>query len=312
MNPHWRLNMALNHLVAFESAVEKGSFTKAGESLGTTQPSISRHIASLEDLLDVQLFSRLHHRVELTESGRKFYDAVTLGLGHIRQAANLITSGQNTDTLSIGCTYGFAHLWLMPRFSTLQKLLSDQELRMITADTRTIFDLQEVDFALRFGNGNWPDGDSRKIFSEQLFPVCSPEFAERHYGGNRDVAPSSLVSVPLIHEQQEEYSWLSWQQWLARHGVDYEPAGNTYYYDSYALTLQAAMEGQGIALAWLHLAEEPLKNGQLIELKGLRVETDSGYYLAYRPNQPLAGMIVDWFKAMALLQETAQQDRPNT
>lgn len=304
MNPDWRISRGLNHLVAFENAVDEGSFTRAGESLGTTQPSISRHIAALENLLDVRLFNRLHHRVELTDAGRELYDAVKLGLGHIRQAAERITTQNGSDTLSIGCTYGFAHLWLMPRFSALQKLLPGRELRMITADTRTIFDLQEVDFALRFGKGDWPDGDSRKLFGEQLFPVCSPEFAHRHFGGRRGVDPSSLASAPLIHEREEEYGWLSWRQWLDHHCVGYEPAENTYYYDNYALTLQAAIEGQGVALAWLHLAEPPLKSGQLVELEGLRVKTDHGYYLAYRPHQPLAGVIVDWFKSMASLQET--------
>ena len=303
MNPDWRINTALNHLVAFESAVDNGSFTKAGESLGTTQPSVSRHIASLEALLEVQLFTRLHHRVELTDAGRQLYDAVKLGLGHIRQAATRITTRDNPDTLSIGCTYGFAHLWLMPRFSALQKLLPRQELRLLTADTRTLFNLQDVDFALRFGNGLWTDGSSQKLFGEQLFPVCSPDFARQHFGGNESVDPSVLAKAPLIHEREEEYSWLSWQQWLSRHCVSYVPPDNTYFYDSYALTLQAAIEGQGVALAWLHLAEPPLKSGHLVELTGLRVRTDNGYYLAYRTGHPQADMIVDWFKSMASMQE---------
>jgi len=303
MNIDRRIAMALNHLTAFESAVDKSSFTKAAESLGTTQPSVSRHIASLESLLDVRLFDRLHHRVELTDAGQELYDAVKLGLGHIRQAAIRITTKRPPNTLSIGCTYGFAHLWLMPRFSALQKLMPAHELRMVTSDTRTIFDLQEVDFALRFGKGDWSDGHSQKLFNEQLFPACSPQFAKEHFGGCTDVDPSSLALAPLIHEQEEEFSWLSWQQWLGHYSVAYKPAPDTYYYDNYALTLQAAMEGQGIALAWLHLAEPPLKSGQLVELTGLRVRTDSGYYLAYRRNHPQADMIVNWFKTMAKSQE---------
>ena len=195
----------------------------------------------------------------------------------------------------------------MPRFSDLQSLIPGQELRMVTADTRTIFDLQEVDFALRFGKGDWSDGDSQKLFGEELFPVCSPKFAQEHFGGCQNIQPSSLAGAPLIHEQEEEYSWLSWQQWLARLGIDYEPAKNTYYFDNYALTLQAAIEGRGIALAWLHLAEPPLKSGQLVELEGLRVKTDCGYYLAFRPHHPLADKIVNWFKTMAKFQEAISQ-----
>ncbi len=303
MNIDWRITMALNHLAAFETAVDKGSFTKAAESLGTTQPSVSRHIASLESLLDIALFTRLHHRVELTQEGAILYDAVKLGLGHIRQAATQITTNQNTDTLSIGCTYGFAHMWLMPRFSNLQKLVPDQQLRMVTADTRTIFNLDEVDFALRFGKGEWPDGASQRLFGERLFPVCSPQFAQNHFGGNRNIDPSLIPSTALIHERKEEFSWLSWQQWLARHDVVYQPPQKAYYYDNYAMALQAAIEGQGVALAWLHLVEPPLKSGQLVELEGLQIKTGSGYYLAYRPHHPMADLIVNWFKSMAHAQE---------
>ena len=303
MNIDWRISVALNHLAAFESAVDMGSFTKAAKKLGTTQPSISRHIAALEDLLEVKLFDRLHHRVELTEAGTILYDAVKLGLGHIRQAANQIGDQKHPEAISIGCTYGFAHIWLMPRFSELQKLIPQQQLRMVTSDTKTIFNLNEVDFALRFGEGGWNDGDSQKLFGEQLFPVCSPQFAADHFGATNKATAKSLADAPLIHELEEEFSWLTWRQWLDRHQVTYTPPKGTYFYDNYALALQAAIEGQGVALAWLHLVERQLKSGQLVELEGLRIKTNSGYYLAYRKRHPMADQIVSWFKSKAILQE---------
>ncbi|MGR3290795.1 MAG: LysR substrate-binding domain-containing protein [Paracoccaceae bacterium] len=304
MNLDWRIAKALNHIAVFEVAVDQGSFTRAAQKLGTTQPSVSRHIAALEDLLEVQLFTRLHHRVELTQSGSDLYDAVKLGLDHIRQAVNRITTPQFPDTLSVGCTYGFAHLWLMPRFSALQKLVQEKELRMITSDTSTEFNLNEVDFALRFGLGDWADGESSKLFGEELFPVCSPEFARKNFGSCDAVSPASLKTVPLIHERETGTNWLTWQQWLARQQVEYCPAKGTYYFDNYAMTLQAATEGQGVALAWQHLAETQLRSGQLVELTGLRVATDCGYYLAYRSRHPMAKKVVNWFKSMARLQET--------
>lgn len=309
MNLDWRIAKALNHIAVFEVAADSGSFTGASAKLSTTQPSISRHIAALEDVLEVQLFTRLHHRVELTAAGVELYDAVKLGLDHIRQAVNRITAPQAPGALSVGCTYGFAHLWLMPRFSALQKIMPKVELRMITSDTRTIFNLNEVDFALRFGRGDWLDGASSKLFGEQLFPVCSPDFAEMHFGDCHGVTAASLAGAPLIHEREEETSWLSWQQWLAHHGEIFAPHIDTYFFDNYAMTLQAATEGQGVALAWRHLAEQQLKSGQLVELTGLRVSTDCGYYLAYRARHPSAKKVVAWFQNMARLQEVG--DRKN-
>lgn len=243
--------------------------------------------------------------MELTDAGRELYDAVKLGLGHIRQAAGRIGGRNGPDTLSVGCTYGFAHLWLMPRFSALQKLVPKQELRMVTADTRTLFDLGEVNFALRFGVGAWPDGASERLFGEQLFPVCSPEFAERYFGGCTGVDAAALASMPLIHERPEDHGWLTWRQWMAHHAIEYAPPANTYYYDSYALTMQAASEGLGVALGWYHFVEPMLTSGQLVELEGLRVRTGNGYYLAFRPDQPQAQTMANWFRTMAAAQEAA-------
>ena len=303
MNLNWRLVKALNHLAVFEIAVEQGSFTKAAEVLGTTQPSISRHIGALENMLEVQLFTRSHRKVELTEAGAELFDAAKLGLDHIRGAIERVALRQRPATVTVGCTYGFAHLWLMPRFSALQGLISGHELRMVTSDTSTLFDLHEVDFALRFGRGNWGDGDAQKLFGERLFPVCSPEFAKRHFGGVVGVQARDIAEAPLIHEREQGNRWLSWEQWFGQHEVSYQAPDNAYYYDNYALTLQAAMDGRGVALAWLHLAEPPLVSGQLVELEGLKVATDSGYYLAYRHGHPKADRIVAWFKQMAKEQE---------
>jgi len=303
MNLNWRMAKALNHLAVFEIAVEQGSFTKAAEVLGTTQPSISRHISTLEEMLDVQLFRRGHRRVDLTDAGHELFDAVKLGLDHIRGAVERVATRQGPETISVGCTYGFAHLWLMPRFSALQGLITGQELRMLTSDTSTLFDLDEVDFALRFGRGDWRDGEAEKLFGERLFPVCSPEFAKQHFGGRTGVTAADIATVPLIHEREQGNSWLSWSEWLGEHDINYQLPDKTYYYDNYALTLQAAMDGRGVALAWLHLAEPPLVSGQLVELEGLKVATDSGYYLAYRRGHPKAPQIVTWFKQMAKEQE---------
>jgi len=302
MNLDWRMIKALNHLGVFEMAVDAGSFTAAAERLGTTQPSVSRHIAALEALLDVQLFERLKHRVEPTAAGVELFEAVKLGLEHIRQAVNRVAVRAPSNAISIGCTYGFAHLWLMPRFSAMQKLMPEHELRMVTADSRTVFDLNEVDFALRFGDGNWPDIGVKKLFGEQLFPVCAPNFAKQHFEGSRNVTAALLAEMPLIHEREEPQSWLSWQGWLARHGVEYKPRDDTYYFDNYAMTLQAAMDGQGVALAWQQLAEQPLATGALVELRGLKVATGAGYHLVYRRGHPMAGKVKKWFTEMAAAQ----------
>ena len=289
----------LNALPAFEEAARTESFTKAAKSLGMAQPSVSRFIANLEHHLGVTLFERRHNRVALTTDGAKLYDAAALGLGHIRSVIEEIARSPRQEVVTIGCTHGFAHMWVLPRVATLQTRLPDTEIRMTTMDHVANFSTEDVDLLVRFGNGEWPDGEAHRLFEEDVFPVCSPTFAARHDLLGRKVSPSELPQLPLLLQDRGENGWLGWQQWLTHFDIEFAPPQNAYLIYNYAFILQAAMEGEGICLAWENLAEPYLTNQWLVELDGLRVKTGKGYYLVFSSGNPAADATREWIKQVA-------------
>ena len=166
-----RILPILNALPVFEQAAQAQSFTLAAQELGMTQPSVSRFVAKLEHHVGVSLFARRHNRIQLTAEGEKLYEATTLGLGRIRA---VIEELGNPSTLTIACTHGFAHMWLMERLQGLQAMLGDSEIRLTTVENTSKFSTGDVDLVIRFGNGDWTDGEAHLLFEEEVFPVCSP------------------------------------------------------------------------------------------------------------------------------------------
>ena len=273
----------MNALAAFECAGRTGSFTRSAEELGTSQPAVSRHIANLEDHLGVPLFERQHNRIRLTESGRALHEAVSLGLGHIQSVFQEIRRDREAKLLTIGCSYGLAHLYLMPYFHAMQEAFPGHEVRLITTDSYLDLDMSDVDYSIRFGTGQWPGKVAEPLFFENVFPVCAPEFLDRYPFLTEPDGWRRLVECPLLHLDAGGRGWLVWESWLERSGAT-PMTGNAQVERSrmflqYPFLLQAAVEGRGVALGWSHMVENYLESGRLVRIGDVTVETERGYYL---------------------------------
>ncbi len=290
------ISPVLNALPAFEAAAQTNSFTAAAKRLGMAQPSVSRFISNLEHHIGHPLFSRKNNRITLTAEGQKLYMATQLGLGHIRSVIEEFNEMEEEKVITIGCTHGFAHMWLLPRIEGLKSRLTDTEIRVVTADHLAIYSTEEVDIAIRFGEGSWPGEEAHLLFGEKVFPVCSSEFADCHKLSGRPLSAEEFSDLPLLFQDTGEHGWLGWQQFLARFNMDYKPVKQAYAIYNYAFILQAAMEGKGIALAWDNLAEPYLSNKWLVQLQGLEVETGRGYYLVLSKKNAVADIVRDWVK----------------
>ena len=289
-----KLLPVINALLVFEEAARQNNFTKAGQNLGMTQPSVSRFVSNLENHLGTILFERHHKRLRLTDNGDKLYQAVTSGMNEIRQAYVEIEAASQTPLITIECTHGFAHMWLLPHIQALLDMLPGYKLRTISSTDETLLPNGEADLVIRIGNGCWEGEKSLMLFREQVFPVCSTEFLHRNALTGASITAADLIDLPLLFEDFGDKSWMGWTDWFARFDLAYSYPENAHPIFNYALTLQAAMEGKGIALAWDQLAEPFISNGWLVELPGLRLQTDSGYYLCYSPNCRIADQISTW------------------
>ena len=286
------LRSILNALPVFVAAARLGGFTKAAAHLGMAQPSVSRFINNLEADTGLILFQRNNNQIELTDAGEKLFDAVSMGLDHIARTITILQESASDETITIGCTHGFSHLWLQPRLSEIQALLPRHEVQIVTTDHTVTLTHEDVGCAVRFGEGNWAGCESRRLFDEVVFPVCSPEFAQNNdITDATSLTPDELRDLPLLVQDTGKYGWLSWPEWFAHHGTTHEIAPDAELINNYAFTLQAAMGGEGIALMWDGLDAPYLSKQWLVELGRFRVSTGKAYYLTFPHNSPFAGII---------------------
>ena len=284
----------LNALLVFEEAGRQNSFTLAGRNLGMAQPSVSRFVANLESHLGTTLFERQHNRLRLSASGERLHRAVANGLDEIRAACAEVESNSEAPVLSIECTHGFSYMWLLPRVQSLMELLPGWRLRTINTDGKLPSSSNEADLVVRIGDGSWAHEESLLLFEEEVFPVCAPSFMQQHNLAQRKVDPLELTELPLVCEDLGNRGWMGWADWFSHFNVDFNFADDTRPIYNYALVLQAAMEGKGLALAWEQLAEPHLGNNWLVEVTGLRVKTNQGYYLCFSPTNPVGDLLVQW------------------
>jgi LysR family glycine cleavage system transcriptional activator len=284
----------LEPLIAFEAAARLLSFTRAGEELHLSQAAISQQIRHLERSLQVKLFSRSHRAVQLTNEGREYQHTVAAILKQLAGATKDIQNVEFNQQLVLGCDQSFATQWLSPRIAQLRRLLPAVSLRIIASDNYGESLGPEVQVAILHGDGQWPGFHSERLFAEEVFPVCSPEYP--HQQAQQDWA-GWLLQAQLIDLADSHWNWMNWRLWLGGNNID-EPLGNrNLQINSYPLVIDAACAGQGVALGWHGLVDDLIATGRLIRPLKQSLKTEFGYYFICRENlreDPLILQLQTW------------------
>jgi len=270
----------LDPLIAFEAAARHLSFTRAAEELHLSQAAISQQIRSLEDNLQVRLFTRSHRAVQLTSEGRDYQHTVSAILKQLAGATMDIRNLEITRFLVVGCDQSFATQWLCPRLALLRAAMPDVGLRIVASDDYGESLGAEVQVAVLHGDGNWPGYSTLRLFDEEVFPVCSPAY-DRH--GAADDWSGWLLQADLIDLADSHWNWMNWRLWLAGNQIDAPLAHRRLQINSYPLVIDAACAGQGVALGWRYLVDDLLAAGRLLRPVEHSLVTEFGYYLIYRP-----------------------------
>ncbi|MDH3388663.1 MAG: LysR substrate-binding domain-containing protein [Gammaproteobacteria bacterium] len=271
----------LDPLIAFEAAARLLSFTRAGEELHLSQAAISQQIRSLEDSLQVKLFTRSHRAVQLTNEGREYQHTVTAILKQLAGATMDIQNVEFSQQLVIGCDQSFATQWLSSRLKQVQRLVPSATLRIVASDDYSESLGPEVEVAVLHGDGNWPGFQVTRLFDEEVFPVCSPGFD--HQDAQRDWV-GWLLQAQLIDLADSHWNWMNWRLWLGGNDIDQPLANRNLQINSYPLVIEAACDGLGVALGWRHLVDDLIRQGRLLRPVEQSLRTDFGYYLIYRDN----------------------------
>lgn len=290
---------AVGNLITFEAAARTGSFTRAAEELSISQPAISHAMRELEGELGVNLFERRHKGVETTDAGRYLLEQVGLGLTLIDQALREVRTMSAARQVTLAVSTATATWWLLPRVARFKQLHPDIELRCITTDTDLDLTRERIDLAITLGSGEFPKHRRWLFVDEEVFPVCSPAFLHRH-GPLPDV--QALTRSTLLHLEERYRPRLGWSQWLARFGVALGRGAKLFRFNDYSIVLQAALEGQGVALGWRHLVAPLLEQGLLVRPVPQSVTTDQPIYIvASRAGQLREDAVAlrDWLVAEA-------------
>jgi LysR family glycine cleavage system transcriptional activator len=248
---------ALNNLKAFEAAARHESFTRAAEELCVTQGAVSQQVKALEEGLGIKLFNRERQRLIITEAGRDYLMVVRDALDRIAIGTERLLQRQNAGVLTVSTSPDFAAKWLVHRLGHFAEAHSGIDLRVSATLHHVDFAREEVDLAVRHGEGNWPGLDAVQLSAEQLFAVCSPKLLT---GRQRLSKPADILKFPLIHLD----SRADWTRWLRAVDVDDAGAAHGTVLNRASMVIDAAINGQGVALARTTLAAWDLINGRLV------------------------------------------------
>src|SRR5215468_6840449 len=185
----------LNALKAFEAAARSESFTRAAEELCVTQGAVSHQVKALEATLGIKLFNRERQRLVITAAGREYLAVVRDALDRIAVGTERIVQRQSAGSLTVSTSPDFAAKWLVHRLGRFAETHPGIDLRVSATLHHVDFAREDVDLAVRHGDGKWPGLDVARLCSEQLFPVCSPKLMS---GRHRLATPADLLKVPLL------------------------------------------------------------------------------------------------------------------
>jgi LysR family glycine cleavage system transcriptional activator len=285
----------LNSLRAFEAAARHLSFTRAAEELHVTQAAISHQVKGLEEHLGRKLFRRLNRSLLLSDDGQAYLPSVSKAFELLNDATRDLLTKQTPGPLTVSALPSFAARWLVPRLGRFRQQWPDIDLRIDPSAVLSNFNNGDVDVGIRYGGGKYPGLHSDWLMAEDIFPVCSPALLE----GSRGLRePQDLEHQVLLHDDGHG----DWRTWLLAAGVErVDPARGPIFTDS-GMLIQAAMAGQGVALARGVLAADELAAGRLVRPFTLSLPTEYAYYFvcpADTVEQPKIAAFRQWLLAEA-------------
>lgn len=280
----------LKNIVTFEVASRTHSFTRAAEEMGVSRVAVSRQIAELEQSVGQVLFVRGHRDVSLTAAGEAFAHTVNPALEQISDALVQQRALSGTSRLSVTMTSAFATYWLMPKLADFGAKHPDVEVNLVVSDRYLDLAAEGIDIAIRY-TPTPPEGSEwRKILRESIFPVFSPRYQARTpMAGAKDLLGENLLYLSGRYRVEA-----SWMYWFQQQGLPPPDEGRGVRVNTYINMLQAAIEGQGIALAGHPLVDRYLADASLLRMPSIAPLPRDSYYLACRSEAESAQLFCDW------------------
>jgi LysR family glycine cleavage system transcriptional activator len=268
---------SLMSLLAFEAASRHLSFTSAGRELELTQTAISHQIKNLEDRLGTKLFDRRRNVLQLTPAGREYLESVRQAINVLHSATNRTKKKEKTnEILTISCLPTYAIKCLSPALPVFLRMHPEITIQVFTSQSFDQFKRRSYDVAIRYGTGRWPGLRADLLHSEKIFPICTPLLAT---GLGSDSHFEQLSLMTQIRTYFSSAYQDDWPVWLEAAGLGMIEFGSEAIFNLQLTSLQAAVDGVGIAIGRTPLVDSDLARGALVAPIDFQLATGSGYYL---------------------------------
>ena len=275
----------LNALRAFEASARHRSFSAAAEELHVTPAAVGQLVRTLEDWLGTALFVRGgsgRTRLVATEAAERALPDIRAGLASLSLGLQRLKEASAQSVLTVTVSPAFAAKWLLPRIERFQSACPDTDVRLDTSLKPVDFVAQQIDIGVRYGSGVWPGLVAEKLMDEEIYPVCSPQLLQERGCFQQ---PCDLTRETLIHDlsMDNHTGFPSWGDWLRRAGMNGVNTARGMKINNSAAVLQAAIDGQGIALARSVMARDDVAAGRLVRLfPEVEFASPLAYYIVYR------------------------------
>ena len=248
----------LNAIRSFEAAARHQSFTRAADELCVTQGAVSHQVKALEAELGLKLFNRERQGLAITDAGHDYLTVVQDAFDRIALGTDRLLQRLHSGVITVSMSPDFAAKWLVSRLGRFAEAHPEIELKVSATMHHVDFVREDVDLAIRHGAGNWVGLDAVNLCSEELFPICNPALL----GSQRGIhSPEDVLQFPLLHLNDRR----DWSRWLEAAGASGEGLLHGPILNHASMLIDAAIDGQGIALARTALAAADLINGRLVQ-----------------------------------------------
>ncbi|WP_319385249.1 LysR substrate-binding domain-containing protein [Roseibium sp.] len=290
-------------LIAFECAARHLSFTRAAEELHLTQGAISKQVRHLETRLGVELFRRVRQRIVLTDAGRIYLHDIRGALEQMTSATRQVMSyAGSADVLNLAVLPTFGTRWLAPRLAEFGRKYPDAGLNLSVRLQPFDFDEEPFDGAIHHGDPVWAGAIAERLFAEEVIPVSSRAFKERH-----DIrSPQDLARVPRLQLATRP---LAWRQWFDLAGVETDTAFQGARFEQFVMISEAAIHHAGAALMPKLFIEDELASGRLVRLFDLSLDQQTAYYFVYPEGRTMRPVVSAFRKWLTEEAETARVRR---
>lgn len=298
----------LNALRAFEAAARHLNFSRAADELSVTPGAVSQQIQNLEDYVGAPLFKRTPKGLLLTDAAQTALPALREAFDRLAEAASLLTAAVDGRRLTLTAAPSFAAKWLVPRLGKFEEAFPQVDVWLSAGLEVVDLAAGEVDVAIRYGGGRYPGLEVRRLMSETVIPVISPELQAT----NPLDEPRDLAGHILLHDgsPDPDDSCPDWAMWLAARGVRGVDGARGPRFNQSSLVIEAAVNGRGVALAKQALAQDDLEAGRLVAPLQIATAVDFAYYLVHpkaKGRLPQVKAFVNWIVREAEEHEAAMR-----